>query len=584
MQTTLYITKGKMRHPLQAKLKISPERILFDRIPYSKILNEEIKAMKGYRWHGFDDPPIKKWSVENCPRNVLSLRSLMGENIYEWFERPLRDDLVEFDRPLKPQQVDMIRRGLTYHYQILAAEAGLGKSLVAFEIMERSGHKNCWYVGPKSGLASVELEIKKWGLNVDVNLMTYNKLVSIVELESITEIPGLIIFDESDGLKTPTTHRAIAAQWVADKIREKYGYDGYVILLSGTPSAKHPGDLWSQCEITWPGYLREGSFAAFEQRYAIVEEGETPDGVTYTRRNGWKKDEVAKLPNRYKGLMTVYRKIDWLTLPPKKYRTARLTPTNKVLRVAKSLTNVAPNVITALTWLRALSSGFQYVNTQAGEEQCPVCGGSGEYAFPKPHTCPGCNGLGKKPKYERKAKFVFTPKDSALKEELDKCETQGRIVVAASFQGSIDRVLAICKERGWSVACVDGRGWRSYDSMGNSIDIKPLDLWSEHHGKVAFVGNPGSCRYGLTLTLAHTLVFYDNSFSAVERLQMEDRIHRMTMNELLGATIVDLVHLPVDQLVIDVLKSNKELELLSLGAIKECIGIDSEVIDEEILD
>jgi len=585
MKATLKIKCGRRVHSFDCKLRITEDRIWFDRIPFSKVLNAEIKAMAGWRWHGFDDPPIKKWSIKNCPRNIFQLRSMMGENVYGWFDRPIRDDIVEFDRPVKPQQVDMIRRALTYHYQILAAEQGLGKTLAGIEIMERSGVVDWWYVGPLSGLASVELEIKKWGLSgVNLTLMTYNRLVSIHSLESDIEIPGGVIFDESDNLKTGTTKRATAAQWLADSIREKHGDNGYVIELSGTPSAKHPGDLWKQCEIAWPGFLREGNFGAFEVRYGIMEEGTGVDGATFSKRSGWKEHEVAKLPSRYAGLMTVYRKQEWLTLPPKKYRTVRLEPSNKVLRVAKTLATVAPNVITALTWLRALSSGFQYVKVQQGEETCPVCGGSGEYAYPEPAPCQGCGGIGKRPKFERKSRFVSTPKDAALKEELDKCDTHGRIVVAASFQGSIDRILAICKERGWSVACVDGRGWRSYDSMGNQIDDKPLDLWEDFHGKVAFVGNPGSCRYGLTLTLAHTLVFYDNSFSAVERLQMEDRIHRMTMNDLLGANIVDLVHLPVDQLVIDTLKSNKALELLSLGVINESIGLDEEVEDEELLD
>jgi hypothetical protein len=318
-----------------------------------------------------------------------------------------------------------------------------------------------------------------------------------------------------------------------------------------------------------------------------MEQVENLEGISYTKRVGWNEEQIAKLPARYAGLMTVYRKKDWVKLPPKKYRTVKLEPSKKVLRVAKSLCNVAPNTITALTWLRALSSGFQYVNTCVGHKKCPVCNGTGEYEFSSDQTfnvCDGCGGVGKIKEYERETRMVQTPKDNALREEMDKCDTHGRIVIAASFQGSVDRVLKICKERGWAVACVDGRGWRSYDAMGKSIDTKPLDLWDEYHGKVAFVGNPGSCRYGLTLTAAHTLVFYDNSFSAVQRLQMEDRVHRMTMDLLAGATIVDLIHLPVDQLVIDTLKSNKKLELLSLGVISESIGLDEDVTEEELLE
>jgi hypothetical protein len=596
METTLKITRGNKRFPFPVRLRIDEDRIWFMRQPFSKILNAEIKSMAGYKWHGFQDPPVKKWSIKHCPRNVLRLRNLMGENIFEHFDQPLVDTPT-FDRPeydyygIEPNgaQVDMIRRGLTYHYQIWAAEQGLGKSLASIELMERSGKKNWWFVGPKSALASVKREFKKWNVDDSIRLttMTYEGLTSKIrfDFEEIKEnCPDGVIFDESDNLKTATAKRTEAGQCIADLIREQHGMDGYVILMSGTPSAKHPTDWWAQCEIAWPGYLREGSFTAFEHRYAIIEEQEDMDGVKFYPRTGWKEEEVTQLPNRYSGLATVYRKAEWLPdLPPKTYRTVRMIPSNKVLRVSRSLVNIAPNTITALTWLRALSSGFQYVNKEVDPKQCPVCKGAKVYDHPEEDVCPCCLGEGEIPDYEREARQVHTPKDDALRDELDKCETHGRIVVAASFQGSIDRILKICKERGWAVACVDGRGWRAYDAMGNTIkEIEPLDLWEQHEGKVAFVGNPGSCRYGLTLTLAHTLVFYDNNFSAVQRLQMEDRIHRQSMGEF--ANIVDFIHLEVDQLVVDTLKANKKLELLSLGAINETVGLDSDDdLSEEIL-
>jgi len=599
MQTTLKIKSGQRIHKFPVKLKIDEKRIWFMRQPFSKLLNAEIKAMRGYKWHGFEDPPLKKWSIANHPRNVFQLQALMGNNPYEWFDKPIENPLTveDFDRPeyaehgieINGAQVDMVNRALQYHYQIWAAEQGLGKSLAAIETMERAGMKEVWFVGPKSALESVEMEFIKWNVDDSIRLttMTYEGLVSKMRYDFDGLVaPDGIFFDESDNLKNPTTHRAIAAQSIADLIREQHGFDGYVILLSGTPSAKHPTDLWSQCEIAWPGYLREGNYKAFEMRYAVMAEQENLDGTTFTTRVGWNEAEVAALPNRYDGLMTVYRKAEWLPdLPAKKYKTIRLDPSNKVLRVAKSLCNVAPNTITGLTWLRALSSGFQYVNEKIGEKVCPVCDGVGKYEQSPldDGTCPGCMGTGQVPEYERQTRKVSTPKDAALRKIMQANADHGRLVVAASFQGSIDRVLDIAKEEGWAVACVDGRGWRSYDDQGKAIDDKPLHLWHSGHKKVLFLGNPGSCRYGLTLTLAHTLVFYDNSFSAVQRLQMEDRIHRQSMCLILGATIIDLVHLPVDQLVIDTLKMNKKLEQLSLGVISESIGLDEEVSGEEDL-
>ena len=89
----------------------------------------------------------------------------------------------------------------------------------------------------------------------------------------------------------------------------------------------------------------------------------------------------------------------------------------------------APNVITGLTWLRALSSGFQY--DTAGDE--------------------GENG-------ERAMVETKCPKDDALREILSEDESRGRMIVFASFQGSLDRVKRICQAEGWDTIMVDGRG------------------------------------------------------------------------------------------------------------------------------
>jgi hypothetical protein len=44
------------------------------------------------------------------------------------------------------------------------------------------------------------------------------------------------------------------------------------------------------------------------------------------------------------------------------------------------------------------------------------------------------------------------------------------------------------------------------------------------------------------------------------------------MDENLGATIVDLIHLPTDERVRDVLKANKKLENMSLGELSAVFG------------
>jgi hypothetical protein len=589
----LKIRDGKYLKKVRVGLKITDERIIFQSTPFNKALNAKIKTMDGWKW----DHEAKKWSCANSPRNVFQLRYLWGENVYGWWDQPLIElDKADFNRPaferlgreIAPQQIDMVRRALTYHYQLLAAEQGLGKSLAAIEIMERSGFKTWWYIGPRSAMESVMIEMETWEIDpsIHIEFMTYQGLIKRMRYDEPV-VPDGIVFDEISKAKTPETHTAKACQHIADLIREKHGYEGFVIGLSGTPTAKTPLDCWKPLEITWAGYMTEGTYKAFEHRYGIVELSEDMDGVKFYNRVGWNEEEIAKMPARYDGLMPVYRLKDWLVLPEKTFHVVQLTPSKKVMRVAKMLTEIAPNAITALTWCRALSSGFQYQLTPNGTEKCNLCDCHGMYQHTEGEDrviCPNCNGTREVTTYERKTKMVKTPKDNALRELLDANDTKGRIVIAAAFQGSIDRVLKICRQRGWAVAAVDGRGWRAYDTQGGLMkDTTPLSLWEKHPGKVAFVGNPGSCGYGLTLTAANTMVFYDNDFSAEKRLQMVARIWRMS--QLYPSNIYDLCHLPVDNLVLETLGRNLNMELLSLGAIQDALDVEDgdDELEEEVI-
>jgi len=78
---------------------------------------------------------------------------------------------------------------------------------------------------------------------------------------------------------------------------------------------------------------------------------------------------------------------------------------------------------------------------------------------------------------------------------------------------------------------------------------------------------------GLTLTESRMAAFYSNDFNPESRVQAEDRIHRMGTDENLGATIVDLIHLPMDERVRDILKDNRRLELMTMGDIETSVGV-----------
>jgi len=105
-------------------------------------------------------------------------------------------------------------------------------------------------------------------------------------------------------------------------------------------------------------------------------------------------------------------------------------------------------------------------------------------------------------------------------------------------------------------------------------DVEALDFWddTENNPRVAFVAHPESGGMSLTLTAARMAVYWSNSFKPEYRVQSEDRIHRKGMDENLGCVIVDLIHLPTDERVVDIIRENRKLELMTMGKLTQDIN------------
>lgn len=388
------------------------------KFPFNRPLLNEIKSMAGARW----SPETKTWTFKNCARNLFQLAFLAGEKPYEWFDQPLQE--LEFDRPWYDHQKHGIQHIMTYHYAIMAMEMGCGKSGVVIDAMDRSraleSNPEWIYVGPRSAIASFELELLKWKCRVAPTIVTYEGLKRLVDnWPKGKRAPFGVIFDEISRCKTPTAQRSIAAYHLAEAIRRDWPKNqGFVIGMSGSPAPKGPMDWWFLCEIVCPGFLKEGTIEKFKARLGLQVMKESVTGGTYPHHVTWwdderkctkcgqtkdhvdhsidsqvfgghpwekSKNEIANLYARMKGLVLVKFKKDCLAeLPDKVFRTIQCPPTQATLNAAKLIVASASTTISGLTLLRELSDGFQYVEEAVGEVTCTTCKGTKEFPQPVP--------------------------------------------------------------------------------------------------------------------------------------------------------------------------------------------------------
>jgi len=618
------------RYKIPVKLTYKADRIYLS-FPYSKKMIAEIKAMEGHKWHGFDEPnPKKIWSIKDSARNRFRLDFMEGKNPYERYDK----EMITFEtsRPLYDHQIEMVRFILTRKYCVLAGEMGLGKSLAFIEALDHIPHLyngGIWYVGPKSGVVSVERELVKWESQYSPRMMTYERFTKVMREWDKGHAPRFICFDESSKLKNPTAQRSQAALACANAVREEWGENGYVLEMSGTPAPKAPTDWWHQAEVACPGFLREGTIGKFKHRLSLTEMRPSITGGSYPHLISWLDDdkkcqacgspceapqhkrtdplydhpwegainEVAGLYLRIKDLALIQFKRDCLDLPEKQYIKTIVKPTIDTLRAARLIKKTSSRAITALTLLRELSDGFQYTQEVIGKETCSRCHGSGEVMAHVPReevntldpqdvkvedftmqkiACDYCDANRQIDKVRRTIKEVDTPKDAALIELLDAHEDGGRFVVWGGFTGTIDRLVKLCHKYGWATLRIDGRGYigmSAYEDVLDSTDL--LDAMDasnprrqellDKYPRVCVVGHPKAGGMGLTFNASPTALFYSNDFDGEARMQAEDRIHRIGMDKNRGATIIDLIHLPTDQLVLDNLQKKRKLQSLTLG-------------------
>lgn len=354
----------------------------------------------------------------------------------------------------------------------------------------------------------------------------------------------MAVADESQRIKNPSAVRTKKLL----QIREEAKFSR---ILSGTPIGKSPPDIFSQFEFLRSGLLGTTSYRAFVAEFADVMPPTHPMMKEMIKRNPKakyaqmiQKDEMGN--PRWRNLdklnamvekhsFRVLKK-DCLDLPDKIYQTVffelnaadrkRYNYLRDELRIMigeESEDNIVTvQALAALVKLQQITSGFVMMDGEAVELQ------------------------------------EDSPRMDVFLEVVE--DIEGPFLVWARFREEIARISAELTARGYRVAQYHGGvkdkdRERAVDGFQNG-EFDVMVLQQQAGGT------------GLTLTAAEVAIYYSNDFDLLNRLQSEDRNHRIgTKNNVLYIDIC--AQDTIDERITSALQAKKEVAQLVLGDMRE---------------
>lgn len=324
-----------------------------------------------------------------------------------------------------------------------------------------------------------------------------------------------LIVDESSRVKNHAATRT-------ERVVEFATFCEKVLILTGTPVTQGIQDLYSQFQVLNPEALALDSFFAFRNRYCVMGGFEMRQIVAY--------QNVPELLELIEPWTMRREKEDCLDLPEKVFqiRSVPMSPTQK-----KAYTELKKNLVTEIE------------NEQGGKDRIEVEMILEAYLRLQQITG-GFYPIGEEG--EVTAIPGRNPKLNELLEVME--ELKGRkVIIWTRFRAELG-ALSTALEKNFEVVQFHG---------GLTEDQKKDSVESFQNGSAnVFIATPQSAAYGLTLTAAHTAIYYSMGFSLEEYLQSQDRIHRIGQTVSCSYVLMGCSG-TVDEHVIEVLQEKKTL-------------------------
>ena len=289
------------------------------------------------------------------------------------------------------------------------------------------------------------------------------------------------ILDESQAIKNPEAKTSEALM----RLRE-----GFVrrLIMTGTISANRPYDLWNQIRFLDGGRALDMDYNEAKRRYDLPKSDEETESFA---------ERMEELHGRISGFtIRETKETAGIALPPKTVETWEAI-LEKRQRALYDEYEQAAQVLIEREGGEILDDNGQILKTLGRLVECA--------AYP----------MGVDEGYDEQP-----GKDEVLDEILQRRVKGRKAIIWTGYRGNAER-LAGRLGRGRSVVVHGGKG---DDERNQHI----REFKDERNTAQLLIATPGSCKEGLTLTVAQHVIFYDRGFRLEDYEQAQDRIHRLS--------------------------------------------------------
>jgi SNF2 family DNA or RNA helicase len=331
-----------------------------------------------------------------------------------------------------------------------------------------------------------------------------------------------VVIDEAHMIKNHSAQRSKTCARLGLSASRK-------LIMTGTPVANGPMDVFMQFEFLDPNIIGIGDFYSFRNRYAIMGGYEDKQVVGY--------QNMPELIELLAPFVYQVRKADVLTeLPPKVYEVREVALTEEQKRLYKEIAKknkavtgdkgvMVKSVLERMLRLQEIAGGVITYDRQPD--------------LYNPSKFDHCRIIGSNPKIDELLSIVE--------------ETQCATIVWCRFLEEIAMVSEALRAKYGRDSVVEIHGGVSEADRDRNVS----EIFQKNAARF-LVGNAATGGVGLNMTAAELVIYYSNSFSFTDREQSEDRAHRIGQTK--SVTYIDLVaEGTVDQVVVQALKSKKDV-------------------------